>query len=64
MSYSLSKVTIKDEMQEYDEYNKMSFVEFLEFLARFADFLYEIEQIASFPKKLAKLFAILFPVVG
>lgn len=44
LAFSLSKMTIIDEMEDFDNYNKMKHVEFLEFLGRLAELTYEGEQ--------------------
>ena len=41
LAYSLSKMTIVDEMGDFLNYNNMKKVEFLEFLGRFAELTYE-----------------------
>ena len=39
-AYALSKMTIIDEMADFDDYHDLKFVEFIEFLARAADLLF------------------------
>ena len=41
LAYSLSKMTIIDEMEEFDNYNNLKKVELYEFLGRFAELTYE-----------------------
>ena len=40
-AYSLSKMTLGDEMADFDSYQKMQMCEFYEFLARWAHYLYQ-----------------------
>lgn len=41
LAYSLSKMTIKNEMGDYDKYNQMQMVEFFEFIGRWAELLFQ-----------------------
>ena len=66
LSYSLSKMTIIDDMEDFDNYNKMLKVEFYEFLGRLAEQIYkrdenleEGEEDVPLCEKLAKLLTIL-----
>lgn len=43
MAYSLSKMTIIDEMEEYDNYFNLTVAEFHEFLGRLAELIYEVD---------------------
>lgn len=38
-AYSLAKMTISDEMADFDNYNRMQIFEFYEFIARFGHLL-------------------------
>lgn len=58
LAYSLSKMTIIDEMGDFDNYNKMKHVEFLEFLGRLAELNYDGEQ--PLVVKLERLLEMLF----
>lgn len=41
LAYSLSKMLVIDEMDDFEKYNDLKFCEFFEFLARFAELTYE-----------------------
>ena len=43
MAYSLSKMYIPDEMEDFDRYNDLKMVEFYEFLGRLAHLLFPAE---------------------
>ena len=64
LCYSLSKMTIIDDMEDFDNYDNMLKVEFLEFLGRLAELIYPNpqpdEEDAPLVDKLAKLLPILF----
>ena len=62
--YSLSKMTIIDDMEDFDNYENMLLVEFYEFLGRFAELIYENEEGDEIPlyKKLARLLTIMIPL--
>ena len=60
-AYSQSKMTLVDEMDEFEKYNKMLNVEFYEFLGRISELLYHgmpLEQ------KLENMLTILLPLAG
>lgn len=61
-SYSLSKMTIPDEMKEFERYNKMAIVEFYEFLARWATLIYPSS--LHLLLKYEKILRLLLPLVG
>lgn len=63
-AYSLSKMSIADEMKDFEDYNQMYKAEFYEFLARWAHMLYQFEDITSLVDKISKLLALLLPLVG
>lgn len=62
LCYSLSKMTIIDDMEDFDNYQDLKRVEFYEFLGRLAELLYESEDDDAIPlfKKLARLLTVLF----
>ena len=64
LAYSLSKMTIRDEMAQFELYNKMSLVEFYEFLGRLAFLVFRHEKMSPLAKKLEKLLKILIPLTG
>lgn len=61
LAYSLSKMTIIDDMEDFEKYDHMLKVEFYEFLGRLAELLFENEKDEEVPlyKKLARLLTIL-----
>ena len=63
LCYSLSKMTIIDDMEDFDNYDRMLKCEFYEFLGRLAELLYPNprpdEEDAPLFEKLAKLLTIL-----
>ena len=61
-SYSLSKMTIIDDMEDFDKYNDMKKCEFYEFIGRLAELLFESEEDDDVPlfKKIGRLLTILF----
>jgi len=62
VAYSLSKMTIQDEMRDFDNYNRMLPVEFYEFLGRFAHLVFT--ESLPLTKKLEKLLRLLLPAAG
>ena len=44
-AYSLSKMTIAIEMDDYEKYNKMLLVEFYEFIGRWAYLIFQKQQV-------------------
>lgn len=58
LAYSLSKITIIDEMEDFANYNNLKKVEFYEFLGRFAELTYEGD--LPLTQKLGRLLTILF----
>lgn len=62
MAYCLSKMTLTDEMQEFDKYQLMQVVEFYEFLGRWAYLLYKNPK-EPLAKKIQSLLEILLPLV-
>ena len=62
-AYSLSKMTLADEMKEFENYNKMLLVEFYEFLARWAHLFYNDDG-ESLITKLERLLKLLLAIVG
>lgn len=63
LSYSLSKMTIINEMNDFNKYFQLEMVEFYEFLGRWAYLLFSSHQL-SFPQMLEKLLRMIFVVVG
>ena len=63
LAYSLSKYTIKDELNEFEKYNSMTIGEFYEFIARIAEFLYQNEYAALFGR-IEQLLINLLPLCG
>ena len=62
ISYSLSKMTIVDEMEGFENYNLMIMAEFHEFLGRLAHLVFPEQP--SLLLKLEKLLQILLPVAN
>ena len=62
VAYSLSKMTIIDEMEDFDQYNIMKRVEFLEFIARMAVLINPSK--IPLVKKIEQLLGKLLEVVG
>ena len=58
LAYSLSKMTIINEMEDFDSYNNLKKVEFYEFLGRFAELSYEGD--IPLVQKLGRLLTIVF----
>ena len=44
IAFSLSKMTIEDEMEDFDRYDRMVHVEFIEFLSRASELMFEGNQ--------------------
>jgi hypothetical protein len=63
VAYSLSKMTLVDEMAEFEKYNIMTKVEFYEFICRISHL---ICQKLSMPlsQKIEKILTILLPLAG
>lgn len=61
-AYSMSKMTIVNEMEDFEKYNQMKKGEFYEFLARLSDALYRDSDL-PLVKKLEKLLCLLLFVV-
>ena len=61
IAYSQSKMTLVDEMDEFEKYNKMLHVEFYEFLGRISELLY---QGMPLEQKLENMLKILLPLAG
>ena len=60
LTYSLSKMTIVDEMEDNDRYNKMKKCEFNEFLCRMAWLIYNEDEDQPLIRRLEKLLKQLF----
>jgi hypothetical protein len=63
LAFSLSKMTIADEMEDFDKYNRMVLVEFYEFVGRWAYLIFKQSNL-PFPKKLEQLLRIVLPIVN
>lgn len=63
-AYSLSKMTIEDEMGDFAKYNQMSIVEFYEYLGRWAALTYEEDTSTPFLRKYEKLLRLVLPLAG
>lgn len=62
-AYSFSKMTIENEMGDFQKYTSMKLVEFYEFLSRWAQYTFkEIQQ--PLPIKLQMLLEIILPIAG
>ena len=60
LAYSLSKMTIIDDMEDFDNYTIMKRVEFYEFIGRLAELLFDSKnEDIPLVKKLARLLTIL-----
>ena len=60
-AYSLSKMTIGDEMAEFHKYNEMPLVEFYEFIGRWAEITFSDD--IPLVKKIEQLFDILLGII-
>lgn len=65
LAYSLSKMTIGDEMADFDNYNRMLLVEFYEFIGRLAHLLFIRHEGSSQPLcwKVEQLLRLLLPLL-
>jgi len=61
-AWSFSKMSVLDEMEQWDAYNNMMLVEFMEFLPRYADFF--VEKNEELPEKLRTFLDVIFKPFG
>ena len=60
----MSKMTVRDEVENHAEYDKLRFSEFLEFIARIAQTKYYEDKETPFHEKLESILDEIFPVFG
>ena len=62
LAYSMSKMTIVDELKEFKKYNEMMMCEFYEFICRWSELIYKDLKI-PLVEKISKLLPILFNTI-